>query len=194
MNASWLSNPNNFATPVVLYLVSELGSDVFGFEPETVNEFLQSRNKDIPRKVLDRTNAALGLFTSDLFWTDPVSFGVVCRSLNRRSRPFAAAPELSDISWGVTEASLLFIGSDEDEIRSKFSESVTDYVKYELSLLGIHTMPDCLQEFGQITRNNPILDPAQDLAVLAESQKRAAGIDAMVSSKTTEMMSQIAVA
>lgn len=186
-----LSNDKAFATPIVLYLVSELGSDAFTYEPETIGEYLRSKYSNTDQQLIDRTNAALGLYTSDLFWNDPVSFGIVCRALNRHKFPFAAAPDIADVAWGITEANLLMMDTESGQSSDIFSDSITKYVQYLLKINNIYSTPACLKAIGDIHMPIGIDDPEIADARQQESDLAAAKIDSMMTDKTIELMRQI---
>lgn len=187
-----LRDPSTFATPILLFLVNDLGSDALNFEPETIADRLREIEPDTDRDLIDRVNAALGLFTSDLFWNDPIVFGLVCRSLNRASTPLGDEPTVGDIAWGVTEASLLTRDVIDNDPVDQFSSNINKYVKYMLKLQGLYTTPDSLDEaFGDISSQLLIDDPQILAARQAESDAAANNIDRLVSTKMTELLLQI---
>lgn len=187
-----LRNPKTFATPVVLFLVSDMGSDVLNYEPETIRDRLREIEPEVDNDLVDRVNAALGLFTSDLFWNDPVVFGLVCRTLNRATTPLGDEPTLGDVAWGVTEASLLTEDTIDNDPSDTFSSNINKYVKYLLKIQGIYVTPETLSTaFGDISAPLLIDDPQILSARHAESSEAADDIDKMVSAKMTELLLQI---
>lgn len=187
-----LRDRNTFATPIVLFLISDLGSDALTFEPETIAERLRQIEPKTHRYVIDRVNAALGLYTSDLFWNDPVIFGVVCRALNREPFPTADEPSIGDMAWGVTEASLLTRDVVDDDPSDAFSESIIKYVRYTLKLNGLYTTPTALSDaVGDVSSILAIDDAAIAEARQTESDSSAAAIDNAVSSKMRDLLIQI---
>lgn len=187
-----LKSEDTFATPVVLYLVSELGMDALTFEPETIGEKLKAIEPDVHPALIDRVNAALGLYASDLFWTDPIVFGVVCRSLNRHRFPAGDEPDLGDLAWGVTEAGLLTRDVIDDEPMDQFSQSIIAYVKYTFKLNAVYTMPKALSDsFGRIEHILAVDDPAIAEARQSESDTAASEIDALVADKMYTLLLQV---
>lgn len=185
-----LRSDKTFATPIVLFLFQDLGDDALNFEPETIGDRLREIEKETPQPLVDRVNAALGLYTSDLFWNDPIVFGTVCRALDRRKFPMSGEPSVGDICWGVTEATLLT--NDSDVPPDRFNESIIKYVKYTLKLNAIYSMPKALQDgFGDIPFNFAVDDPAIAEARQSEFDKDAEKLDAVVSSKLYELLTQI---
>lgn len=187
-----LRDKNTFATPVVLYLFQDLGNDALTFEPETIGDRMRMIEPKTPQALIDRVNAALGLYNSDLFWTDPVIFGIVCRSLNRRKYPGADEPTIGDICWGVTEATLLTNDSDTETPSNIFSDSIIKYVKYSLKLNAIYTTPKSLQsDFGDMSFEYVVDDPAIAEARQHEFDADADKIDAIVARKLHQLLLQI---
>ena len=87
--------------------------------------------------LVNRLNAAIGLLNSNMFWVDPVTFGLVCRTLNRNPYVASEAPDLYDISWGVTEANLIMGSPDEDDQKNgdlMYSEAVKRYIQHLLRI------------------------------------------------------------
>lgn len=188
-----LRDDDTLATPIILYLVDNLGIDALEYEPETIAEYLTRIEPKTSRRLLDRVNAGLGLFTSDLFWTDPIIFGVVCRALNRKSANTGSEPELDDIVWGVHEAQLLL--GDPEETTARFSDSIVAFVHYMFKLNGVYSMPKSLIDwFGDVPFNLPIDDPTIAEARQAESDEFAAELDAAASQKMMNCLKQISVA
>ena len=187
-----LKSKGTFATPVVLFLFQELGSDALTFEPETIADKLRMVEASVDQSLIDRVNAALGLFTTDLFWNDPIVFGAVCRSLNRRRFATSAEPSIGDICWGVTEANLLTTDVVDGEAKDAFNESIIKYVKYTLKLNALYSTPKSLQaDFGEVPYNFVIDDPAIAEARQTEFDAAAARIDALVADKMYLLLHQI---
>ena len=186
-----LKSKSTFATPVVLYLFDVLGTDALTFEAETIAEYLKQVEPKTPRELIDRTNAALGLFNSDLFWNDPVTFGIVCRSLNRNKVPMGEEPSLGDMAWGVSEATLLTNDAFGEDIADKFAEPIARYVRFSFKINAIHSLPKSLDDFGPISHTFNIDDPEMLLARQAESDQAAASIDLLVTRKMLELFLQI---
>lgn len=183
-----LQSKSTFATPIVLYLVDTLGTAVFEYEPETVAEYLKQIEPKTAQTLVDRVNAALGLFNSDLFWNDPIIFGVVCRALNRNKFAANDEPTIGDITWGVSEAQLLL---GEGMAPARFSEAIIKYVRFTLRNNAIYTLPKSLEDFGSIGYTPKLDDPEMAMARQNESDQAAAGIDLLVTKKTLELFLQI---
>lgn len=193
MSSSILFNPNAFATPILLYLVDRLGMDVFDYEPETIEEYIRKTNPKVKDNVITRVQAAIGLFTSNLFWQDPITFGVICRSLNRKNKPEAGVPTINDIAWGMAEADLLMGKSDDDEtIPDSYSIAIDKYVKYLLREAGIYDTPESMEGISSPDIHTKFDDPEQLRSIQDRSNQARAVVDVKVSEKMTELLKQVA--
>lgn len=191
MIRSLLESNNTFASTVILYLIDKYGMDALSFEPETVAESLLAVNPNTRRQIIDRTNAGLGLFSSDLFWTDPFVFGTVCRSLSFHKFPTASAPTLLDLAWGVNEAKLLTLDPDTGDKLSEFGDSVGRFVEVTAKAENTTTLPDALSDIVKIESLFNVDDMELISARQAESDAKAAEIDDIVNKRTLELFRQI---
>lgn len=185
-----LADNKVFATPVVLYLVSKFGDEALSFEYETIEEYLKSLQPKTPKAVINRVNAALGLFSSDLFWVNPISFSSVCRTLNRHKFPMADEPSPGDLTWGVTEAKLLYEGAG-TEGSVRFSDSVQSLVSYLFSINGLFSLPEALSDMGEVSLQLNIADAEMAYARQQESDRAAAKLDIFAAKQTAELFNQI---
>lgn len=136
MNAL-LQDKRAFATPLLLLAYKEMGDDLFEFEPETIAQALGDKGGRIPQCNLDKINAAIGLLTTNLFWQDPITFGVTCRTLDRATHVNAAPPNLANVLWAITEARL--ITGNPEEAPEEFSDPIIAYIKELLRMDRIST-------------------------------------------------------
>lgn len=193
MNWTQLTDNRIFATPVVLALVAEHGTDVITYEPETIRECLKQHNPNVSESVVTRVNAALGLFTSNAFWQDPATFNIVCRALNRSARPLAAPADIEDMAWGVTEAEFLLFDPEDNEanVSNVASSAVAKYVAVALTKEGMYTAPDALS-FAHPVRPSGLVDmPDQALSVQQRADAEAANINQNTSDQMRELLRQI---
>lgn len=193
MNWTQLTDNSIFATPVVLALVAEHGTDVVFYEPETIRECLKQHNPSVSESVVTRVNAALGLFTSNAFWQDPATFNIVCRALNRSARPMAAPADIEDMAWGVTEAEFLLFDPEDDDYNATnvASSSVVKYVTVALNREGMYTTPDALK-FAHPIRPSGLIDmPDQLLSLQQRSDDQAFQINQNTSNQLALLLQQI---
>lgn len=193
MTSNILFNNEAFATPVLLYLVDRLGMAVFDYEPETIEEYIKKINPKVKESVITRVQAAIGLYTSNIFWQDPISFGVVCRALNRKNKPEAGVPTINDIAWGMAEVDLLMgSNNDSDDIPDSYSVSIDKYVKYLLRESGIYDTPESMTGITSPDIHTKFDDPEQLRSIQERSDQSRAIVDLKVSEKMTELLKQVA--
>jgi len=184
-----LADKQAFATPLLLYAVDTVGEDLFDLEPETVGQILRRENPKTPQRNINKVNAALGLLQSNLFWQDPITFGITCRTLNRAPRVDIAPPNLDDIMWGITEARLIV--EDTDKNKEKFSDSIASYVALLLKMGGIVTTVPTLDFITPPRPTNQYDDPDQSLSVLTNSEDRVKDMESSVGIKMITLLKQI---
>lgn len=193
MATNILFNPDAFATPILLYLVDKLGMNVFEYEPETVEEYIRKANPEVKESVISRVQAAIGLYTSNLFWQDPITFGVICRALNRKNKPEAGVPTINDIAWGMAEVDLLMgSNTEEDDIPDSYSIGIDKYVKYLLRESGIYDTPDSMAGISSPDIHTKFDDPEQLRSIQERSDQSKAVVDLKVSEKMSELLKQVA--
>lgn len=187
---SLLESNKTFASPVILWLVDQHGPDALSFEPETVAEALYAVNPKTRRGIVDRVNAGLGLLSSDLFWTDPFVFGMVCRTLSRHKFPTANAPSTLDLAWGITEAAMLVL-EDSEGVGISFSSGVKTFIQSTVKSDGLLVMPAALKNITKVAAEFRLDDPEIYAARQQEADADAANIDAAISGMIIELFKQI---
>lgn len=193
MTSNILFNHDAFATPILMYLVDKLGMAVFDYEPETIEEYIRKINPKVKESVITRAQAAIGLYTSNLFWQDPITFGVICRALNRKNKPEAGVPTINDIAWGMAEVDLLMgSNTEEGDIPDFFSASIDKYVKYMLREQGIYDTPDSMHGISSPDIHTKFDDPDQLRSIQERSDQDKAVVDLKVSEKMQELLEQVA--
>jgi hypothetical protein len=166
---------------------------VFDYEPETIEEYIKKINPKVKESVITRAQAAIGLFTSNLFWQDPITFGVICRTLNRKNKPEAGVPTINDIAWGMAEVDLLMGNNNEDDdIPDTYSISIDKYVRYLLRESGIYDTPESMTGISSPDIHTKFDDPEQLRSIQERSDQSRAVVDLNVNEKMTELLKQVA--
>lgn len=184
-----LAEKTAFATPLLLYAYNLIGDDIFEIEPETIEQILKQQNHKTLQRNVDKINAALGLLTTNLFWQDPITFAVTCRTLNRKARVNAAPPDIEDVLWGITEARLI-VGSPNEE-NEPFSDSIQAYIQQLLKMAGIVTEVPTLDFIEPQKEPNVYDDAEQSLAAYDSSRERVDDLEQGLSTKMATMLKQI---
>lgn len=196
MAKSFVTNPNAFASTLLLECIQLFGADIFEWEPETLERCLNERYGDVPKCNIQKVQAALGLYTSNLFWVDPVSFGLACRVFNRHRIPYAGSPDIEDVCWGVTEAELIYefnSGDEEDgDIETEqFSDAVKRLIIEIMHDAGLYKTPETLDFVHSDLPDSDIHDDGMLLAREQDQQIAADSCDNDVMSTLLELMIQL---
>ena len=175
-----------FATTAMLCAVNDMGMDVFDADPDVLESMLEERYKlNIPKSSIHRLMAGCGLLSSDLFWTDPLSFAACCRILNGKNELLKRPASVEDIAWGVTEARM--IHGEED--LPKFSTSVQSYVKAVLDEMNMERVPQSLKDFQGASPSNKFFgDPLLSQSIHEEQGTKADEVDTYVADRLDELV------
>jgi hypothetical protein len=141
--ADWLQDPATFTTPLLTILTDKFTTDFLEWDPLTINiEIKENFGVEPSEELLNKIQAGSSLFTTNLFYLSPETFGIICNTLNRgpTSSELFIPADLEDVMWGVAEAKLL-AGDLGD---NKFSHSIARYVGYLLQEEGIYKPPSIL--------------------------------------------------
>lgn len=184
-----LAEKTAFATPLLLYAYDLIGDEIFDLEPETIEQILKQQNHKTLQRNVDKVNAALGLLTTNLFWQDPITFAVTCRTLNRKARVNAAPPDIEDVLWGITEARLIVGNPDEEN--EPFSDSIKAYIQQLLKMAGIVTEVPTLDFIEPRKEPNVYDDSEQSIAAYDSSRERVDDLEQGLSTKMATMLKQI---
>ena len=184
-----LSDKEAFATPLLLCAYNLIGDDIFELEPETIEQILKQHNHKLLKRNVDRINAALGLLETNLFWQDPVTFAVTCRTLNRHARVDAAPPDLDDVVWGINEARLITGNPHEDP--EEFSDGIKAYIEHLMKLDGVVTAEPTLDFIQPPDLNNSYDNPEQSVSIYANSEENVEELERTVSTKMIMLLKQI---
>lgn len=184
-----LAEKTAFATPLLLYAYDLIGDEIFDLEPETIEQILKQQNHKTLQRNVDKVNAALGLLTTNLFWQDPITFAVTCRTLNRKARVNAAPPDIEDVLWGITEARLIVGNPDEEN--EPFSDSIVAYIEELLKMSGVVTKVPTLDFVTPPREPNIYDDAAQSLSAFDASKQRVEDMEQELGVKMATLLKQI---
>jgi len=172
--AEILADPATHCSSVLTILVDSFGTEVLGWEPESVRmEMADALGVNSPPLLTDKVNASFGLLTNDLYHKSLEAFTAINAALNRRavSTTEFNMNTLDEILWGVTEARFLEGPATFD--KAGFSHDIARYVGAMLSAEGIAKPPAVLgfaeYDEGEVDRRDLLLGSD---AVLAEGYWR----------------------
>jgi hypothetical protein len=185
-------NPKAFATPLLLQAFDIYGMELFELDDEVLVEDLKKRFPGTNHTIINRMIAAASLYSSNLFFQDPVVFGQTCRAFNRHKYLYADAPDMKDICWGVTEASLI-VSPENDKDIEPFSEAITKYIKHMAKYHGIMTNIPSLPFINlEDTNSSTAYDPVIDAGALQNSIDNVAGLEQYIQTNLIQCLNQIA--
>lgn len=142
--AAVFSDPNAFATTMLVSLIDAYGTEALRWSPQTIRmETEQDYNFRWRDDNFDRLMAGIILITTDRFYRSLPDFIELCSVLSGGSAsPGVFAPaDASECAWGITEA-LLLDPPDDDE---PFDKDIQAYIGKVTEMEGIITPPDILR-------------------------------------------------
>ncbi len=147
------SNPDTFATVLLVLLADQYGPEAYGGDPEKGNDpwtaetILMHVEEDfgvtMPQGNLDKLMVAIDLLTSDNFYQSMPDFVNWCNVLSGDTYdPNTWDPaDSSEIAWGITEAFIIEPPQEEDP----FSDEICAYIGAVLDSEGMMRPPDVLR-------------------------------------------------
>jgi hypothetical protein len=192
----WLQDPTLFSTSAVILLVDAWGVEFLDWDPATVEMELGTTFGIAPTpEILDRINAAVSLFNSNLFFLSLETFSAVCSALNFgvvSSEVFLPA-DLDDVLWGVSESRVLL---GEMATETDFSHNVARYVGQLLAQEGIDEPPAILAFAEVDTRRSGIdsaafVDEVEAQVYYADQTDKKEGLESENNARLLSLFQQI---
>lgn len=142
--AKYLESPETFATTLLAIVIDNYGTEAMEWEPETLlHELRDDFNVDIPQINHEKLQALITALTTDLFYTDWITFNYICEALNNDPVSYdvldPATPE--QMAWAVTELAL----NEESDETPEWDDEVRRYIGANLSGFGMNRPPDILK-------------------------------------------------
>lgn len=137
-----LRHPNTFGTVLHACALRAWGSDIYGWEPETIAlEFKDEWEVELPTASLDRLCALLAAVSSDAYYRDWAAFTFVNQVLCGHDGDVLEGADpllVAEAAWGVVEVRL------NDSTPSPWGEEVSRYVGVLLDQEGFVAPPAIL--------------------------------------------------
>jgi hypothetical protein len=191
-----LSDPNTFATTMVVVLADVYGLDFIQWSPETIRmETEEDFNFEWETANFDRLMAGVTLLKTDVFYKSLPDFVDLCNILaGAPATPGVFDPaDASECAWGITEA-LLLSPPDRDE---PFSEEIRAYIGKVVEMEGIITPPDILR-IGLTDQGKKLQvqseysdDPVMYSAIWNMEASKTAEINELVKVRLTLLVNQL---
>lgn len=192
-----LSDPNTFATTMVVALMDFYGAEFFSWAPETIRlETEADFSFKWPDANFDRLMAGIALVTTDRFYKSLPDFIDLCNILSGASAtPGVFDPaDAAECAWGITEA-LLLGPPDDDE---PFTEEIRAYIGKVVEMEGIITPPDILR-IGIVSADKKFTvqtgfsdDPEMFNAIWDTEASKTEEINQLIKDRLTLLVHQLA--
>lgn len=190
-----LLDPELFTTSAMAILMDKFGSEFMSWDPATLALEIQSGFGIEPSPtLLDRCNAGITLFSSNLFFVSVETFSPLCDILNFGVllEGIGSPAELDDVMWGCTEARLLLGPLYRD---ADFGHGPRRYVGALLTEHGIRPAPRILS-FAEYPDDGTIPDsdmPEQEfMEMMQRRESSAADLEKENARRLTRLMHQLA--
>ena len=183
-------NSKAFATPLLIQAFDIYGMDLFTMDEDVLTDNLQKRFPQTTNTLIDRLFAGIGLYSSNLFFQDPIVFGQTCRVFNRHKYINANEPSLQDICWGISEAQLILSPETEQDF-DNFSEAVKKYIQFELKYNGIVTEVPSLSFIELEERSSDIYDPIINAGELENSTNIVNSLEQYIQTNMIQCLQQV---
>jgi hypothetical protein len=192
-----LTDPNAFATTMIVVLTDYFGAEFFQWTPDTIRmETEQDFNFKWPQVNFDRLLAGMVLVTTDRFYKSTPDFVELCTILSGAPATMGVfePADAADCAWGLTEA-LLLAPSDEEE---PFTEEIRGYIGKACEMEGIITPPDILrlgiqsEDFKIKVHNTYSDDPEMYSAIWKTEADKTNEINELVKDRLTLLVQQLA--
>jgi hypothetical protein len=146
--AAWWSNPETFATSLLVLLIDEFGTDAMTWEPETIRlEINDKYGVQIPQVNMDKLMGLVVALTTDLFYQSVESFTHIANSLSGSQADFNLwdPVEADEAAWAITEVYINDPPPSRTPLTDLYSPDVRRYLGVILDEEGIITPPDILE-------------------------------------------------
>lgn len=145
----WLLDPELFTTGAMALLFDRFGVEVLSWDPATVVlEIEREFNISTDHRLMDKVNAGITLFDSNLFFISPEVFSTVCNILNFgvMLENMVVPASLDDVLWGCTEARILL---GDIYVKESFGHGPARYTGALLAQAGIQD-PVAILSFAEM--------------------------------------------
>lgn len=193
-----LSDPEAFATTLLVIAAAQFDEEFLYWDPETVRmEMNQELNATISDANFNKLIAAIRLVTEDSFYNDLPTFIQICNALyNGTFTPTRFDPaDAGEISWGITEAMLIW--PPDDNAQEPFAPAVVQYIGHAVREEGIMQPPDVLrlgvggEGVWAEVQHAFADDPEMFAAIHQVEQDKTEEINAMVKSRLLLLLQQL---
>lgn len=192
-----LSDPNTFATTMVIVLADFYGLEFMTWAPQTIRmESAEDFGFEWNKTNFDRLMAGIALVSADVFYKSLPDFIELCNILSgAAATPGVFEPaDAAECAWGITEA-LLLSPPDGDE---PFTEEIRAYIGKVCEMEGLISPPDILRlgilrsDFKIQVHNDFSDDPELYGAIWQNEAAKTEDINDLVKARLTLLVQQLA--
>lgn len=142
--AKHLTDPDAIATVLLVGLLDEFGTEMFDWEPDTLNLEIESVWKVCaPQVNRDKIWALITTITTNAFTRELDGFTHICNALNGSGASFQTydPATVQEMAWAIAEVTLV------DPLESPFGPEIVAYMQARLSLEAFDKPPRMLAKF-----------------------------------------------
>lgn len=149
-NSKILSDPHALATPLMLIVVDEYGSEALDWETEVLwDQVEQDIKGTLPPANRDKLAAISIVLTTDRFHINQNSFNSVCLAIGGRDLPVNfksfQVPTLEEVCWAVFESYLNNPLEEDEKAGERFEYEIRQFMKSLVKFYGFVDPPKPLQ-------------------------------------------------
>jgi len=144
--SAFLLDPEVPATVLLVGLLDEFGTEMFDWEPDTLNLEIRDKWKvEVPQVNRDKIWALITAITTDLFLSSFEGFTNICNSLAGSGASFQVydPATVQEMAWAISEITLV-APLEKDE---RFNKEILIYMEERLKLEGFSKPPRILASF-----------------------------------------------
>jgi len=197
--AAAFTDPNAFATTMVVVLIDAFGTEALNWHPATIRlETEEAFGFKWDATNFDRLMAGIAIVITDSFYRSLPDFIELCSILSGGdATPGEFSPvDALECAWGITEALLLSPpGRDEDK---PFSEEICAFIGKITEMEGIVTLPDILrigtrdEDLVSKVRDTYSDDPELFASIFEVEAERTNEINEIIKARLQQLMQQLA--
>jgi len=197
-NKHILRDKHSLATPLLLIIVDELGTEALDWETEILWEEMDRMASDIPSTNKDKVSALALAMTTDRFYTDTNTFNSICSAIGGSDFPvnfkMFDVPTLEEIIWSVHEVLLHEPISRGENLGDRFHTNVRVFMKVAISSYGFLDAPQPLEflSLGELPDVGQLDKPMMD-AIYANEKFRRETIEEYITFRYLHLIEQLKV-
>lgn len=194
--AKLLASRDAIATPLLVGLVDEFGTEFFSWDPDTLVAEVKSEWRiNLHQANSDKIQALLTVLTTDRFTGDLQAFIHVCNSLAGQGASFEVydPADVTEMCWALAEIGL----TDPLGEKEKFTNDISIYMAAKMDEEGLQKAPKLLAphvslpDRTQLINDTLSADGIDHKAYFDSQQRSLMNIDVYVRERMLELVQQL---